>query len=259
MRIKRRSAVILALATAGALAVAGVAFATGNSTATFKFTPSNVPTTAFQAGQINVHTHTTYTGTTQTDQAKLNFDNDFKVNTSATPKCNKANIQGQIDMAAAMAACGNALIGKGTALAQAGPNTIHACVLVFNGTGTGGHVLLFTRANSAPPFTISCTNPGSNHNGNTTVLLDGALSANPTSLGADFTGGKQLLFKNITQNSPFPLTDFNVTIGKPTVPAAGNYISARCHDSNHQWNLKTTFTYVSPAATQVKNATQTCS
>jgi len=156
MRIKRRSAVILALATAGALAVAGVAFATGNSTATFKFTPSNVPTTAFQAGQINVHTHTTYTGTTQTDQAKLNFDNDFKVNTSATPKCNKANIQGQIDMAAAMAACGNALIGKGTALAQAGPNTIHACVLVFNGTGTGGHVLLFTRANSAPPFTISC-------------------------------------------------------------------------------------------------------
>src|SRR5436190_13507783 len=259
MRIKRRSAVILALATAGALAVAGVAFATGNSTATFKFTPSNVPTPAFQAGQINVHTHTTYTGTTQTDQAKLNFDNDFKVNTSATPKCNKANIQGQIDMAAAMAACGNALIGKGTALAQAGPNTIHACVLVFNGTGTGGHVLLFTRANSAPPFTISCTNPGSNHNGNTTVLLDGALSANPTSLGADFTGGKQLLFKNITQNSPFPLTDFNVTIGKPTVPAAGNYISARCHDSNHQWNLKTTFTYVSPAATQVKNATQTCS
>jgi len=259
MRIKRRSAVILALATAGALAVAGVAFATGNSTATFKFTPSNVPTTAFQAGQINVHTHTTYTGTTQTDQAKLNFDNDFKVNTSATPKCNKANIQGQIDMAAAMAACKNALIGLGTATAQAGPNTIHACVLAFNGSGTGGHVLLFTRANSAPPFTISCANPGSNHNGNTTVLLDGVYSANPTSLGADFTGGKQLLFSNITQNSPFPLTDFNVTVGVPKVANAGNYVSARCHDSNHQWNLKTTFTYVSPAGTQVVNAAKTCS
>ena len=45
MRITRkRFAVILALATAGALAVAGVAMGSGNSTATINFTPSNLPT-----------------------------------------------------------------------------------------------------------------------------------------------------------------------------------------------------------------------
>ena len=265
MRIRRRYVALLALATAAALATVGLAVAApdGNhsSVTGSKFSPSTLPKTTFKAGSLFVHTHTDYghPPANQTDRAFLYFDNDGKLNTTGVPTCAKANIQGQIDMAAAMAACKNALIGLGTATAQAGPNTIHACVLAFNGSGTGGHVLLFTRANSAPPFTISCTNPGSNHNGNTTVLLDGVYSANPTSLGADFTGGKQLLFSNITQNSPFPLTDFNVTVGVPKVANAGNYVSARCHDSNHQWNLKTTFTYVSPAGTQVVNAAKTCS
>jgi len=254
MRIKRRSAVILALATAGALAVAGVAFATGNSTATFKFTPSNVPTTAFQAGQINVHTHTTYTGTTQTDQAKLNFDNDFKVNTSATPKCNKANIQGQIDMAAAMAACGSAKVGSGKATAWAGPNTIHACVLVFNGKkDAAGHPtnLVFTRAQSSPPFTINCANPATNHNGNSTVLLEGIIKSNPSSLGADFAGGRMVDFNHITQASPFPLTDFQVTVKR------GNFISARCHDADHRLNIKAKFIYTDGQSDSV-GSSQTC-
>jgi hypothetical protein len=255
MRSKRRIAVVLALATAGALAVAGIAYAT-SSTVTVHFTPSNVPTSTYQNGTINVHTHTNYTNANSnfTDKAQLNFDNDFKVNTGATPKCNKSQIGGTKTMKQAMAACGSKLIGKGTATAQAGVNVVHACVLAFNGAGTGGHVLLFTRANAAPPFTINCSNPSSNTSGNTNVLLDGKLSANPSSLGSDFANGKQLLFTGIHAASPLPLTDFNVTVGKPTV---GNYISARCHDGNHQWNLKTKFTYDS--GTQTVNASQACS
>ena len=177
---------------------------------------------------------------------------------SATPKCNKSQISGTKTMAQAMAACGTKLIGKGTATAKAGTNTVHACVLAFNGAGTGGHVLLFTRANASPPFTISCSNPSSNTQGNTNVLLDGKWAANPTSLGGDYSGGRQLTFANIHAASPLPLTDFNVTTGKPTVANAGNYASARCHDSNHQWNMKVKFTY-NGGATQTRNPTQTCS
>jgi hypothetical protein len=239
------------------LAVAGIAYAT-SSTVTVKFTPSNVPTSTYQNGAINVHTHTNYSNVNSnfTDKAQLNFDNDFKVNVSATPKCNKTQISGTKTMAQAMAACGSKLIGKGTATAAAGANTVHACVLAFNGSGTGqGHVLLFTRANAAPPFTIDCSNPSSNTNGNTNVLLDGVLSTNPSSLGSDYANGKQLLFTGIHAASPLPLTDFNVTVGKPTV---GNYISARCHDGDHKWNLKTKFTYNGPT-TQTVNASQTCS
>jgi hypothetical protein len=253
MRIKRRAPVIGALAVTAALALAGLALASGTSTVSFKFSPSNVPKSTFQKGKINLHTHTTYTGATQTDKAKLNFDNDFKFNTGAAPKCDKSKLSGNKTMKQAMAACKRALIGTGTATAKAGSNTVHACVLVFNGKGTGGHILLFTRAQASPPFTIDCSNPSSNTNGNTTVLLDGALSANPTSLGGDFKGGKQLLFRNITQASPLPLTDFNVTVKK------GSYVSARCHDTNHKWNLKTTFTYLNPAGTQSVNSSQTCS
>ena len=255
MRSKRRIAAVLTLATAGALAVAGIAYAT-SSTVSFKFTPSNVPTSTFQNGALNLHTHTNYSNTSSqfTDKAQLNFDNDIKVNIGATAKCNKTQISGTKTMAQAMAACGSKLIGKGTATAAAGANTVHACVLAFNGSGTGGHVLLFTRANAAPPFTINCSSPSSNTSGNTNVLLDGKYSTNPSSLGTDFANGKQLLFSGIHAASPLPLTDFNVTVGKPTV---GNYVSARCHDSNHQWNLKTKFTY--DTGTQTVSSSAACS
>jgi len=254
MRSKRRVAVVLALAAAMSLAVAGIAYAAISSTVTFKFTPSKVPKTTYKAGQINVHTHTNYSdvGSQFTNRAQLYFDSDFKVNTSAVPKCNKSSISGTKTMAQAMAACGSKLIGKGTATAAAGANTVHACVLAFNGTGTGGHVLLFTRANAAPPFTISCSNPSSNTSGNTTVLLDGALKP------ANKAGyGKLLDFQNINTASPLPLTDFNVTVGKPTVPAAGGWISAKCSHSPKKWKLQTKFTYSS--GTQTINSTpQTC-
>jgi ABC-type transport system substrate-binding protein len=116
MRIKRRSAVVLALAAAGALVTAGVALAAASSTVTLNFTPSNLPTTTFQSGKLGVHTHTNYTnpgnanpgGATQ--RAQLFFDDDFKINTGATPLCTPSGG----DMANAMSECGSSLIGMGT-------------------------------------------------------------------------------------------------------------------------------------------------
>ena len=164
MRFKRRSAAIIALAVVGALSVAGIALAATSSTVSFKFSPSKVSKTTPKAGQINLHTHTNYANTSSnyTDRADLFFDSDFSFNTNAVGKCNKTSISGTKTMAQAMAACGSKLIGKGTATAAAGTNTVHACVLAFNGSGTGGHVLLFTRANAAPPFTMTCGTPSSN-------------------------------------------------------------------------------------------------
>jgi hypothetical protein len=247
MRMRKRSAVVLALAAAGALAVAGIALASGTSTVSFKFTPSNLPKSTFQKGKINVHTHTNYTGPTQTDRAQLYFDDDFKVNTGAAPKCKESKISGKT-MKDAMAACKSALIGTGTAAASGG---VHACVLAFNGTGAGGHVLLHTRAKFGGSF--PCGNPSNNTGGDVTVVLNGAFKSNPASLGGDFSGGRQLDFNHITGVSPFPLTDFNVTAQK------GNYVSARCHDSNHKLNLQTKFTYVNPGGKQTVKSSQTCS
>ncbi len=255
MRFKRRSAAIIALAVVGALSVAGIALAATSSTVSFKFSPSKVSKTTPKAGQINLHTHTNYANTSSnyTDRADLFFDSDFSFNTNAVGKCNKTSISGTKTMAQAMAACGSKLIGKGTATAAAGTNTVHACVLAFNGSGTGGHVLLFTRANAAPPFTMTCGSPSSNTQGNTNVLLDGALKA------ANKSGyGKQLDFQHIHAASPLPLTDFNVTVGKPTVSTAGNYVAAKCSHSIKKWKLQTKFTYDS-GPVQTVNSSQTCS
>jgi hypothetical protein len=251
MHISRRYAVAFALAVAGVLAITGFALAAGHSTATFKFSPSNVPKRTFQKGTIHIHTHTMYTGTTQTDRAQLNFDDDFKINPKAAPKCAQSKISGTKTMAQAMRACGGALIGKGTAQAKAGVNTVHACVLAFNGKLKNRQptVLLFTRAQAAPPFTIKCARPKHNTKGNTNVLLRGVFKK--SKLGGDF--GKVLDFNNIAAASPLPLTDFSVTAQR------GNYVSARCHDGNHKWNLKTKFTYTHPNRSQTVASSQTCS
>jgi hypothetical protein len=256
MKRRRRLTVVLGLAAVGALAVAGIALAAVNSTATFKFSPNKVPKTSFRTGKINVHTHTNYSDANSqyTDRARLYFDSDFKVNPNSLGKCNKTSISGTKTMKAAMARCGGKLIGKGTATALAGANVVHACVLAFNGSGSGGHVLLFTRANVAPPFSINCANPKTNTAGNTNVLLDGALK--PAGLPGY---GRLLDFNHIHDASALPLTDFNVTVGKG-VPGANNakkWISAKCSHANKTWKMRTKFTYNS-GRVQTVNRTQKC-
>ena len=258
MRFGRRTVIAMSALAAGALAFVGIALAATTSTSVFKFTPDKVPKRTYKAGKLFVHTHTNYHGVNgaATKRAQLSFDDDFRIRTKGIPTCRTSKVSSTITMQAAMAACGRAKVGSGKAEAAAGANTVHACVLAFNGKRSNRRptLLLFTRANAAPPFTIDCSNPSSNTAGNTNVLLDGKYSTNPSSLGTDFANGKQLLFSGIHAASPLPLTDFNVTVGKPTV---GNYVSARCHDGNHQWNLKTKFTY--DTGTQTVSSSAACS
>jgi hypothetical protein len=254
-RIKKRSAVVLALATAGALSLAGVAQAAQSSTASFTFTPSDVPTNTFQAGGINLHTHTTYgppAPTYRLTRTEFNFDNDFKFNPNVTPKCNPAQLTSSDDLASAMAKCGPSRVGNGTGHVIAFGVTARACVLLFNGTPDAAGrptVVLFIRALTTSPYSFSCASPSTNHGGNVTFELQGIFRTSP--LGGDYAKRLDIDISPIG----FMVTDINLTMRR------SSYISARCNDPNHLWNLQTKFTYgTSPnTATQTVNSTQTCS
>jgi hypothetical protein len=264
MRNRKRHGVVLGLVVTAALAVVAVAVAApnGNSSSLTgsKIAPSTLPKTTYKAATLTVHTHANYAhpgSSTQggfTDHAQIYFDNDGKLTTTGIPTCDKTKVSGTKTMAQAMAACGSAKVGSGTAAAYAGANLIHGCALIFNGKkNASGQAtdLIFTRVNAAPPFTMSCANPASNTSGNTNVLLLGTIKPNPASLGSDFAGGKMLDVPNIDAASPLPLVDFNVSVNK------GKYISARCHDANKQLNIKGKFTY-SDGQSDSPTSTQTC-
>ncbi len=227
MRTRMRYAAPFALAVIAAVTLVGIAIAApnGNSSSLTgsKFTPSKLPKTTFKNGALFVHTHTNYANPGNagqggyTNRAQLYFDDDGKLNTTGIPTCAKSNVSGTKTMAQAMAACGPALVGKGTAKAFAGVNVVNACVLLFNGKKNGAGQptnLVFTRANAAPPFTINCSNPSSNTAGNTNVLLEGTIKPNPSTLGGDFSGGKMVDFPNIQAASPLPLIDFQVNVAE---------------------------------------------
>ena len=159
MRIRRRSAVIFALAAAGALAIAAVAFAAPTSTFSFKMSPSNVPKTTYQNGSLftDIATHYTNPGNNNpggaTERTQIYLDKNWKINTSAATKCSSSQLAGKT-MAQAMAACKNALVGTGTATATAnGLFEIHGCVLLFNGQPQSGNPTLqvFTRVQGVEP------------------------------------------------------------------------------------------------------------
>jgi hypothetical protein len=267
-KLKRRSAAILAVAAAGAVAVAGIALANSQTLAGSKFAPSKLPKNTFKAGSLFVHTHATYTNPGNanpggaTERAQLYFDDDGKLNPAATPRCDPAALSGNITMAQAMAACASAKVGAGTAQATAnGAFFVNGCALIFNGKNNAQGQptsLVFTRVQvaSPPDNNITCESPASNTKGNTSILLKGAIKPNPadvpgTSNDGDFSGGKMVDYNNITDVAALPLTDFNVKVQK------ANYVSARCHDADKRLNIRGKFTY-NNGTSQLAAASQAC-
>jgi hypothetical protein len=253
MRTGRRSAVILAV-VAGAIAVTGIAVAAPNGDSSSlqgsKFSPSTLPFNTFRAGSLFVHTHAHYANPGNnnpggaTDRAQLYFDDDGKLNTTGVPRCDPAQIQGaSVTLQQAMARCGTAKVGAGKAQAitNGGVYTIPGCVLVFNGKPTASGQptsLVFTRVHAFDPPPNNTINCSVNANqGDLAILLKGIIKPNPTSLTADYVGGKMVDYDHITAAASFPLTDFQVTVKK------NSYISARCHDADHRLNIRGKFTY----------------
>jgi hypothetical protein len=238
---------ILGLAAVSAVVVAGIAMAASSSTFTFKATPSTAPKNSFKAGSLFTDLRTSYTNPPDpVNRTQIYLDKNFKVDPSAAAKCSSSQLSSKT-MAQAMAACKNALVGKGTAAAQATFGKINACVLLFNGKPQDGKPTLkvFTRAQATPNSQIDCSNPSTNNSGNATVLLNGVFKP------ATGKYGKVLDVQKITQASPFPLTRYVTTVKK------GNYASARCAAADHLWHMQITWTYKSGKKNTV-HKTQKC-
>lgn len=252
MRIRRRRVAIFAIAAAGVLATAGIAFAVddGNvSSVNFKFSPNTgLSKTNFKAGSIFVHTHTNYKNPGNrtlggfVHRVQLYFDNDFKFTTSGVPKCTKS-FASTTTMKQAMAACSTAKVGSGRA-STAPPSNFAGCVLAFNGPLKNNHptLKLFTRVTFAS--TADCSNPATNTKGNTSVTLTGELKP------ANKTGFGKMLDVNNVDNATLPLDDFTTTVKR------GNYVAARCSAS--PWKMQVKFTYSDGQADTV-NPTYPCS
>jgi hypothetical protein len=261
MHIRRLSASVLALAIAGALAVAGTALGAASSTVSFSFIcsgqslPNRCPQTTYTKGGLNIHTHTNYTNPGSLDGGKTKrvqvfFDNDFRFNTTVTPKCDPNQLFGK-NMAGAMAACGPSLIGNGTGQAVTGSTTLSFCALPFNATNDGNgdpRIALYFRGPISNPST-GCADPANNTSGNTTIVLIGTLRTVP--LG-DYR--RELDIPNI-QGVPLAVSDFNINLVKTTF--SSGYVQARCGDANRIWNVTTHFTYNNNTE-QTVNSTRTC-
>ena len=101
------SAVVLALAAVGALAVTGIALAAAGSSVNFSFQPSN-PHGTLTSGRLAFGTHTNYSGYSPTTRIQLRFDDDIQFNPNSFPKCDPADLSGNITMQQALQACGPA-------------------------------------------------------------------------------------------------------------------------------------------------------
>jgi hypothetical protein len=249
MRIRKRYAVLLAIAATAAVAVSGIAMAASSSTFEFKFSPTKVPKKDYKAGALETKLTTTYPDPVPdpVERTQIYLDKNFKIKPKAVSKKCDPNQLSAATMAQAMAKCKKAKVGKGKATALAGFGTVNACVLLFNGKPQGGKptLLVFTRAQASAPSQISCKNPASNNQGNATVVLIGVLK------GASGKYGKVLDVNNITQASPFPLMVFDTKIKQ------GNYFSARCKAKNKTWHMQVKWTYDSGATKKV-HKTQKC-
>src|SRR5215216_5139556 len=128
MRIRARYAVLIG--------VVAVAFAATTSNFSFKASPSTAPKNTYQAGSLytDLETHYDNPGNNvpggAVERTQIYLDKYFKVNPNAAAKCSSSQLSGKT-MKQAMAACGNALVGKGAAKATAnGLFTVNGCVLL---------------------------------------------------------------------------------------------------------------------------------
>jgi hypothetical protein len=251
MQIRRRYAAVLVVAAIGALAAAGAAFGITDNTSTLsaKITP-NTGLSTYKNVSLFVHLHTNFAHPGDkahggfVKEVKLYFDSDGRINPGAAPVCNK-NLANTTEKQA-MALCGTALVGKGTAQATSTANaTIPGCVLAFNGPKNSlGQPTLILHSR----FVIQspCPNPSTSTAGSVDAILKGTLT-NAGKAGY----GKKLDVPNI-DTQPLPLKDFTTTVNR------GSYAQARCSAS--PWHIQGVFTYSGTGQTpDTVTASQACS
>jgi hypothetical protein len=246
-------ALALSIATAGSAQAAGtLAGQTLEVTATAGKLDKKVPG---PVSNLNVVVNTQYNGTTppftgKAINTKVDFPRDF-VFTPPTAQCDPTSPGfGQSTTEAALAACGPARVGGGSANLAGAVAGVTATVTAFNGTPAGGNptILLHSRTTA----------------GTTTVLI-GALE---NGLGGEF--GKQLNVTVPILPLGFVITRFQTAIpqlltvkgkkaskkkGKKAVPAK-YYVGAKC--STKSWSFQARSTYDNGQQTTTNKVTQPC-
>jgi len=251
MQIRKRYAALLVVAAIGALAAAGAAFGITNNTSTLSATITpNTGLSTYKNVSLFVHLHTNFAHPGDkahggfVKEVKLYFDSDGRINPGAAPVCNK-NLANTTEKQA-MALCGSALVGKGTAQATSTANaTIKGCVLAFNGPKNGaGQPTLILHSRFVMPN--PCPNPSTSTAGSVDAILTGTVKpANKPGFG------KMLDVPNI-DTQPLPLKDYTTTVNH------GSYLQARCTAS--PLHLQAVFTYSGTGQTpDTVNASQPCS
>ena len=259
MRIKRRHALLVALAAAVGVgliafpASAGAAVpnctppttSTNDSCVRGVISPSNLPGT-FANVKLFVRTRTNFTdpgNTAAGGEARivtLDFDNDGRLIQGTIPTCAPSALVGKT-VAQAWNTCGpgagaskNAYLSTQIAptgfgctanpcvsgQARAAPS-INACTMVFKGPFVNGNptVTLFARA----PIPPSGTGQSCNDRPSTLTGGTSTVVLRGTITNSPLSGyGKRLRVPNIDTQSPLPLIDFYAYVKR------GNYVQARC-------------------------------
>jgi len=193
-------------------------------------------------------------------QVILHFDNDFVFNTGRVPRCSVAQLE-NTTTAQALAACGSARLGAGSAQTNGVLGPVPATVTAFNGqpTPSGNQILLHARV--GPPI-------------NSTTVIRGVLG--PSSRGGDFA--RQIDFAVDPLGGGYQvITNFNTTINKRVSVKAKRivkrikrkgkvrkkvikkppkfFVSAFCRDKNRTWDYAGSFDFVDNPGGGVENVT----
>jgi hypothetical protein len=225
----------LAFAVAG-VASAGVASAAVTSqTMTATVTPTKVGKKPKSRTPVTLKVETT-TGYDNaalgpaTTLAQIDFDKDFAFTTKGLATCDPTTLA-NTTTAQAIAACGSAQVGSGSAILAGAVGAQTAVVTAFNGPPVGGQpqILLHSRVDAL----------------SITAVLSGTVGSSP--LGGNY--GKRLTVTvPLLAGGHEAFTEFQTTVNKVTkIKKKGKkvkqgYVSANC-DKDKTWLFSSVFTY----------------
>jgi hypothetical protein len=227
-----------AVCSTGAVALSAAA-AASVSTVTMGASASPTPDslTTFSGVSLSFGLDASYSGgfNPVPTHVKFHFDNDVAFDTTGLPQCAPSAIIG-MTTAQAIAACGSAKVGSGSASYNAG--AFNAVITAFNGIPSGGHDRLLLHDDI--------------NNGTVIEVLVGDIG--PSSLGGDF--GTQIDFA-IPVTPGVALTHLATSLDNLEPVPGHHYVSARCSDLDRVLNFAADFTY-NDASTRTAAATQAC-
>jgi hypothetical protein len=153
-----RKLLILTLALAGALGVAGIAYAAVNTqTITGKVSPKKLPKSTKVPVSLSVNVSSTNPANpggvpNATNLAEVDFDKDIKIQQKGFPTCDPSQFGSQTTTQDVKNACPDAILGTGSATVQLGALQIHAQAIGANVKGNKILLLAYTAETGGVPL-----------------------------------------------------------------------------------------------------------